>query len=353
MSKDYRISNIYYMLAYAFNNNSLIEENNKNISVEEFDNIYDLLSAILCILLNKLVKRGITKVYIKTIDETLLIKGKVNITKTLKHKAKGKINVICEYEEFSSNHYLNSIIKTTVYYLIRSNKVDKKHKKILKRLYSFLEDIDLLELKTIQWKKIRLNKDNKYYKFIINICYMIQKGIIFTEEVGNTELRDFTDRQSLHILFEKFVREYFKKHFPELNAKTEQMFWKINDNYMVDFIPKMATDITLRYKNKVVIIDTKFYGKILSYKGYKGFDTQKLHTSNWNQINAYVLNEAYKNDKEVSGMLLYAKTDEEISPDFETFVMDNKISVKTLDMRNKFSKIAEQLDNIAKKIKLE
>jgi 5-methylcytosine-specific restriction enzyme subunit McrC len=351
MSRDYRVSNIYYMLAYAFDNKNLVEKENNNINVEEFENVYNLLSVILCILLNRLIKRGISKEYVEVINETLLIKGKINITQTIKNRAKGKTNVICEYDEFSSNSYLNSIIKTTVFYLIKSSKVDKETKKALKKLYSFLQDIDLLDLKTIEWKKIKLNKNNKYYKFIINICYMIQKGMILTEEDGNVDFKDFTDQQSLNVLFEKFVREYFRRHFPELNAKSEQMSWKIDDNYMIDFIPKMVTDITLRYKNKILIIDTKFYGKIVNDKGFKGFDTRKINRDNWNQINAYVANEAYKNDKIVSGMLLYARTDEEISPDVETSVMGNKISIKTLDMRNKFSKIARQLDGIANKFK--
>lgn len=133
MSRDYRVSNIYYMLAYAFDNNNLIEKENKNINVEEFDNVYNLLSVILCILLNRLIKRGIAKEYVEVTNETLLIKGKINITQTLKNRAKGKINVICEYDEFSSNNYLNSIIKTTVFYLIKSSKIDKETKKVLKK----------------------------------------------------------------------------------------------------------------------------------------------------------------------------------------------------------------------------
>lgn len=50
---------------------------------------------------------------------------------------------------------------------------------------------------------------------------------------------------------------------------------------------------------------------------------------------------------EVSGMLLYAQTDEAIQPD-NTFLMSgNKISVKTLDLNCEFSVIASQLNAIA------
>ena len=48
----------------------------------------------------------------------------------------------------------------------------------------------------------------------------------------------------------------------------------------------------------------------------------------------------------VSGMLLYAKTDEAVLPDNDYLMSGNKISVKTLDLNCEFSQIAEQLNKI-------
>jgi 5-methylcytosine-specific restriction enzyme subunit McrC len=50
---------------------------------------------------------------------------------------------------------------------------------------------------------------------------------------------------------------------------------------------------------------------------------------------------------EVSGMLLYAKTDEAIQPDHIYQMHGSKIAVKTLDLNLEFPKIAAQLDAIA------
>jgi len=48
----------------------------------------------------------------------------------------------------------------------------------------------------------------------------------------------------------------------------------------------------------------------------------------------------------VAGVLLYAKTDEEISPD-NSYLMDgNKIYVKTLDLDRRFEEIRNQLNKI-------
>ena len=48
----------------------------------------------------------------------------------------------------------------------------------------------------------------------------------------------------------------------------------------------------------------------------------------------------------VSGLLLYAKTDETLLPNQTYQMSGNKISVKTLDLDCDFEKIAEQLDEI-------
>ena len=76
-----------------------------------------------------------------------------------------------------------------------------------------------------------------------------------------------------------------------------------------------------------------------------------LHSGNLYQIFTYVKNKDSEFGEEphkVSGMLLYAKTDETIQPDNEYQMSGNKISVRTLDLNCEFAIIAEQLNSIAK-----
>ena len=72
-----------------------------------------------------------------------------------------------------------------------------------------------------------------------------------------------------------------------------------------------------------------------------------LHSNNLYQIFTYVKNHDRKNTGNVSGMLLYAKTQESITPDCVFPMGGNQISVKTLDLNLPFSSIAAQLDKIA------
>jgi 5-methylcytosine-specific restriction enzyme subunit McrC len=64
------------------------------------------------------------------------------------------------------------------------------------------------------------------------------------------------------------------------------------------------------------------------------------------QIFTYVKNKDVSNSGNVSGVLLYAKTDEEIVPDNDYIMSGNRIGVKTLDLNSDFIEIAGQLDSI-------
>ena len=74
-----------------------------------------------------------------------------------------------------------------------------------------------------------------------------------------------------------------------------------------------------------------------------------LHSGNLYQIFTYVKNkeaELAAEPHEVSGMLLYARTDEAICPNNSYQMSGNKISVRMLDLDCDFSAIAEQLNSI-------
>lgn len=69
------------------------------------------------------------------------------------------------------------------------------------------------------------------------------------------------------------------------------------------------------------------------------------------QIFTYVKNKEYElrdKDHKVAGMLLHAKTDEEIYPNNVYQMSGNQITVRTLDLNKPFAEIAEQLNTIAK-----
>ena len=145
-------------------------------------------------------------------------------------------------------------------------------------------------------------------------------------------------------LFEKFILEYYRKEHPEYHANASQISWQI-DNGFDTMLPKMHSDIMLQKGNDVLIIDAKYYSNMTQ----KQFGIHTLHSNNLYQIFTYVKNkdkELQNSEHSVSGLLLYAKTDEEIVPDGIYLMSGNQISVKTLDLNCNFDEIRYQLDEI-------
>ena len=64
------------------------------------------------------------------------------------------------------------------------------------------------------------------------------------------------------------------------------------------------------------------------------------------QIFTYVKNKDVSKSGNISGVLLYAKTDEQVTPDNEYMMSGNRISVKTLDLSADFADIEHQLGKL-------
>ncbi len=335
-----KIQNVYYMLSYAFQ--TLQEEGYKDVATEEFHNVADLSSSILVKGVSLQIKRGLGREYISQQDTLSGIKGKIDISESIKTQSILRKQMVCTYDDLSTNTYMNRIIKTTMLWLLSAD-IDKSRKKEIKKLLVFFSDVEELEINTINWSQ-QYNRSNKTYRMLISICYLVLKGLLQTTSSGRIRLMDFIDERNMCRLYEKFILEYYRTEYPSIKAEASQIKWILDDDNS-SMLPIMKSDITLSYKNKVLIIDAKYYGHNTQVQ----YDRHTIHSSNLYQIFTYVKNkeaEMKGMEHEVSGMLLYAKTEEEKQPDNLYSMSGNKISVKTLDLSGDFSLIEEQLQKI-------
>ena len=328
------------MLSYAFQ--VLNEQGYKNIATEEFKNTADLMAAILAKGISVQIKRGLGKEYIPQTEPLSALRGKIDIAESIKKQTMLNKKMICTYDDFSVNGTMNRIIKSTVELLLRFD-ISKARKKELRKLMVYFNDVEPIDLYTVNWN-IQYNRNNQTYRLLISICYLVVKGLLQTNSDGTTRLMDFVDEQRMCRLYEKFILEYYRKEYPEITANASQIPWQLDDG-IGTMLPVMQTDIMLTYKEKVLIIDAKYYAHTTQSR----FDTHTLHSGNLYQLFTYVKNkevELTAQPHEVSGMLLYARTDETVLPNNTYMMSGNKISVKTLDLNCDFSQIANQLNLI-------
>ena len=334
------VQNIYYMLAYAF---QVLNENGyKNIETEQFDNVGELCAAILSKGVSLQLKRGLGKEYVPETEALSSLRGKIDIAESTKTQSMLRKQLVCTYDDFTVNSYMNRIIKSTMELLIRSD-ISKARKKELRKLLVFFGEVEPLNVYDINWQ-LQYNRNNQSYRMLISICYLVVKGLLQSNTSGGTKLMDFLDEQRMCRLYERFILEYYRKEHPEIRASASQIPWQLDNDFSF-MLPVMQTDIMLSKGNTTLIIDAKYYG----HTTQEQYGVHTLHSGNLYQIFTYVKNkdaEYGEQPHNVSGMLLYAQTYESVQPNNVYHMGGNKISVRTLNLNCSFNEIASQLDGI-------
>ena len=342
--KSIYIKNIYYMLSYAFQ--VLKQTNCDSVSAEDFEQVQVLFAAILTKGVSQQLKRGLYREYI-TRNETLsVMRGELDLQETIQNRIQRKTRLACEFDELSETNLFNQILKTTIHYLVRDDGVDAERKAALKKVLVFFDGIDLLQPSEIQRVRLHYQRNNKNYEMLMNICYFVLDGMLQTTEKGDYKMAAFSDEHMAR-LYEKFILEYYRQRYSYLTeAKVAQAKWDLvgeTSESMIRFLPVMQTDISLRLGDKMLIIDAKYYGRTLQQQ----YDKYTLHSGNVYQIFTYVKNQDKDNTGNVAGLLLYAKTDEAITPDCMFNMGGNQIGAKTPDLNVDFKVISAQRDKIA------
>lgn len=337
-----KVKNIYYMLSYAYQNLSRIGY--RKLGAEDHDNVQDLLAAILIKGVSAQLKEGLTRDYETVHEITSIPRGKVDFAGSIKNLSFHRHKLICEYGLYSENNIFNQILKSTMLMLIHSRHVSSLNKQNLKKLIISFNDVSEINCSSIDWFSLGHQQNSKAYRLLMNICFLVIKGLLLTTGEGKYQLAEYMDEQQMHRLYEKFVLAYFQKEHPEFHARSTYIDWNADDNY-IEFLPQMKTDIILEYNGRTLIIDTKYYNHSMRTSQYGTKET--MISSHLYQIFAYVKNYDKNATGRVQGLVLYAKTDDDIVPNNTYQLSGNQISLKSLDLNDDWTKIVDQLEKIA------
>lgn len=328
------------MLAYAFQ--ELRQNNYAEIQGEAFDDIYDLFAEILARGISYQLKQGLYREYVPRNESMQTVRGKIDMKGTIANRIRNNSDIACDFDELSEDNIYNQILLTTATILIKHSEVKKDKKAKLKQLMLFFQNVHTVDLHSVRWNALRFDRNNRNYRMLIYICYFIVSEWLLTTEDGSYKIREFSDDHMCR-LFEKFVLAYYKKHHPELNPTAAQIGWNVVEEATdTSVLPIMQTDILLTLGERTLIIDTKYYTKVMQEQ----YGKETLRSAHLYQMHTYVNEYDRDHTHKVDGMLLYAKTK---SDDLDDKVITHRdgytIFIRTLNLNTEFSEIQHRLES--------
>lgn len=335
------IKNIYYMLAFAYQ--TLQGGNFIEAGAEDFEHIYDLYARILERGMVNQVKRGLYKEYQEKKEGMKVIRGRIELVDSMKRWGRKERGAVCSFDDFTENCKFNQIIKAVGYFLMTRQEVKKENREALKKVLLRFSEVELISWRKIAWDKIRFYRNNASYEMLLYICRCTVERELLTEQKGEKKAKDYWEEQNLPKLFERFVLEYYKVYFSQYKPMARKITWDAEGNQ--EYLPDMRTDVKMNFRERCLIIDTKFYKTVMQ----KYYERETIHSANLYQIYAYVKNEDKENKKNVAGVLLYAKTAEGKELDEEYQMGGSKIGVVTIDLGKEFCEIEKRLKEIVER----
>ena len=341
------VRNLYYLLSYAWNR--IRECQQVSVDIENNTELLDLFVRVLISGLNQLSRHSLDRDYQERRECLSFIRGRIEFNETLKIFGLNRGQIVCDYDKITSDTLSNQIIKATLHNLLRI-KLDQKLSNNLRRHIREFCAVSDIHLQSHDFNRIVINSNNRFCGFLIDICQLIHKKMLPSNEPGQWKFLEFmgNDKEMGH-LFETFVRNFYRHHLgPEgVNVGRERITWKWQtyDSEARELLPQMETDIRLETAGEKILIECKF-GLVTKQNQY---ESEKLISSHLYQINSYLTQlPDSKENRSCHMILLYPSSG--IDRNFVYKSGNRKISVVTINLNDHWVKIHGSLLELVKNL---
>jgi len=334
------IRNIYYLLCYAWN--VLDEGGISRIRQDDCQSYPDLFARVLETGVTHILRRGLDRGYISEAEDTSSLRGKFDVSATIKRNCLHRARVHCHFDTLSYDVIHNRIIKTTIGRLVRCSEIDRGLRDRLLGVYRRLHDIAAIDLSPGVFARVTLHRNNASYGLLLHVCRLIYDCLLVDEASGDTTFRDFLrDERMMAKLFEKFVFNFFRREQDLFAVSSESIDWQgvVGEAEQLTYLPKMRTDVSLVSAGRHIVVDTKY--TVNALQSFHGSATVK--SSNLYQLFAYLKNVQIveRGYRRVEGVLLYPTVSTTL--DLEFSIHGHRVRVATLDLNADWRQISERL----------
>ena len=333
------VRNVYYLLCYAWDH--VGDGETVHVGEDDFGGLVDLFAKVLNEGVARLIAQGLDREYLEVHEDIRGIKGKLDLTTTIKRSLLPNGRAHCWFDELSHDVPHNRILKATLRALVAVPSLDSDEKVKAAELYRRLDTVSDVPLTGTLFRSIRIHRNNRFCGFLLQLCRVIHENLLVNEDDGAAEFRDFRDDDAqMGQLFERFVRTFADRE-TGYDVSAPQMEWSGAEQSATahDRLPRMKTDLVLQSPDRTVVVDTKFYRKPLSGR----WGGRRARSDHLYQIFSYVANWAdqHRSGPRPEGWLLYAAAGGDFDYRFE--LLGRPVRVCSIDLGRHWTEIDRKL----------
>lgn len=257
------IQNLYYLLCFAWD--FAPQELAIDVgAIPASSDVLDLCSHVLVTGMDYLFRRGLDQGYLLHEEKTSRLRGRIHITRTIRHRAWSRPEAVCQFDELSPNVLHNQIIRATTGILMRAPNIDAGLRDQLRSTYGNLSGIDIVQVTDALFRRVQFHRNNRYYAFLLFVCRLVHSlKLPDASKNGRNRFSDLlSDEKKMERVFESFLRNFYRAKQSEFNeVGSIHLKWNVEPTGGGDLmlLPEMRTDVTLRNAERTIVVDAKYY----------------------------------------------------------------------------------------------
>ena len=342
------VSNIWYLLLYAWNQAALLGR--WRTLVESAPDLDSLLGSILSDIIRQRVRVGLGRAYQEQTELLDRIKGRIDFNETVKRLAMQSGRAVCRFQTLSSDVPKNQIVRTTLMRLAKAGKFggDRSADRLrqeLRLLGAALELISIIPLSSSLIRQQMLSHDENDYRVMLSICDMILRRQMPTEHTGARAMNALErNALTLSLVYESFVANFYRVHLKNWRVRAQvPLDWDASATSQ--YLPTMRADVVLENKSagQITVIDTKFTAHSLQRSR---FGKLRFASSHIYQMYSYLRSQESLSPEYAasSGILLYPTAGHHLSESVS--LQGHAVRFETVDLSVPWNEIEKRLLSI-------
>ena len=240
------IQNVYYLLCYAWNR--LEQGGLIDVTRLPTARLEDLFAKVLCDGIQHLARRGMEQGYQLHEEELAGVRGRISALESARRFLPQHGRAVCRFDELTVNTLANRILKGTLKRLEAIDMLHPESRRRVRLLLRDLHDIDDAEVTPLSFRQVQLHSNNRFYRFLLNVCELIHGSWLIDPASGKTRFRDFLrDERRMARVFQDFIFNFARVHLRHATVRRDRIAWRARSKTdpELTLLPRMETDLSL------------------------------------------------------------------------------------------------------------